>query len=207
VPTIFEEEGIKRRGSAVRREQIAAAAAKLIAELGGEYVTIKNIALEIGLSEAAIYRHFPNKRAIYSYMIGYAEKVLLADLSSEKGRDASVPADTDSWVKRHLSNVVRRRGIFFQVFTEVISMGDEQLNKEAFRAINHYIAHIGQLIRACSYSRYFKRNGDPFSLAFIFYSLLQFLVNTWILSGYSYNLENRFNHIWFKCGIAQQGPK
>jgi len=201
---MFEKGVVKRRGSAVRREQIAVAAAKLIVKLGGEHVTIKNISSEIGISEAAIYRHFTNKRAIYSYMIGYAEKVLLADLSSEKGRDASVTADVDILVKRHLSNVVRRRGIFFQIFTEVISMGDEQLNKEAFRAINHYVAHIGQLIRACYSSCYFKRDCDPFSSACIFYSLLQFLVNTWILSGYSFNLENRFNHIWFKCGIAQQ---
>ena len=72
---------IKREKTRFRQKQIAAAVAKLIVKLGGEHVTIKNIALEIGLSEAAIYRHFLDKRAIYIFLIGYAKKVLSADLA------------------------------------------------------------------------------------------------------------------------------
>jgi len=198
---------IKRKGSVTRRKQIAASAARLIVDLGGEHVTIKNIALGIGLSEAAIYRHFPNKRAIYSFLIEYAGKMLAEDLTYAEKRRARGPVNPDFIVESHLSNVIKRRGIFFQVFTEVISMGDSQLNKEAFNAISNYIACVTRLIEMSATSRYFKRGGDPSSSAFIFYSLLQFLINTWILSGYSFDLKNRFNHVWFKCGITQQDYK
>ena len=166
-------------------------------------MTIKNIALEIGLSEAAIYRHFPNKKAIYSFLIGYAEKILTGDLKHGERRRATEPAIPDFLVERHIANVMKRRGIFFQVFTEVISMGDSQLNREAFNAISNYIACITRIIKRCTASRYFKHRRDPYSSAFIFYSLLQFLINTWTLSGYSFDLKTRFDHIWFKCGIAQ----
>ena len=44
---------ILREKTGFRQKQIAAAAAKLIVKLDGEHVTIKNMALEIGLSEAA----------------------------------------------------------------------------------------------------------------------------------------------------------
>jgi AcrR family transcriptional regulator len=194
---------IKRRKTGFRQKQIAAAAAKLIVKLGGEHVTIKNIALEIDLSEAAIYRHFPDKRAIYSFLIGYAEKVLLADLSYVRRRKSLELADPDFFIRRHLSNVVKRRGIFFLVFTEVISMGDRQLNREAIDGINNYIAYMAQIFESCIASRYFRGDSDPACSAFIFYSLLQFLVNCWTLSGYSFDLESRFDDVWFKCRIAQ----
>lgn len=178
-------------------------AAKLIVKLGGEHVTIKNIALEIGLSEAAIYRHFPNKRAIYSFLVGYAGKVLLADLTSG-GRSKSLePTDPDFLIRRHLANVVKRRGIFFQVFTEVISMGDRQLNREAINAIDNYIARIAQIFSNCTASGYFRGGIDPTCSAFIFYSLLQFFINSWTLDGYSFDLESRFDNVWCKYRMAQ----
>jgi len=105
---------IKREKTGFRQKQISAAAAKLIVKLGGEHVTIKNIALEIGLSEAAIYRHFRDKRAIYSFLIGYAGKVLLADLACVRRRTSWEPTDPEFLVRRHLANVVKRRGIFFR---------------------------------------------------------------------------------------------
>jgi len=195
---------IKREKTGFRQKQIAAAVAKLIVKLGGEHVTIKNIALEIGLSEAAIYRHFRDKRAIYSFLIGYAKKVLSADLAYIRLNKSVELADPEFLVRRHLANVVKRRGIFFQVFTEVISMGDRQLNREAFNAIIYYIDCIAQIFRSRTSSRYFREGTDPACSALIFYSLLQFLVNSWTLSGYSFDLESRFDSVWSSYTLPQQ---
>jgi len=83
-------------------------------------------------------------------------------------------------------------------------MGDRQLNRKAFDAINNYIAYIAQMFRSCDASRYFKEGTDPACSALIFYSLLQFLVKSWTLSGYSFDLESRFDSVWSSYTLPQQ---
>jgi len=51
----------KRKETAVRQKEIISAARKLIVKYGSEHVTVKRMANEIGVSEAAIYRHFKSK--------------------------------------------------------------------------------------------------------------------------------------------------
>ncbi|TSA55059.1 MAG: TetR/AcrR family transcriptional regulator [Dehalococcoidia bacterium] len=194
---------IKRRKKEFRQKQIASAAAKLIVKVGGEHVTIKNLALEIGLSEAAIYRHFPNKSAIYHFLIDYAERILLSDLAYVREDEFVELTDLECLMKRHVANVIKRRGIFFQVFTEVVSMGDRQLNKEALNAIYNYITCVSQIFRINLSSEYFRKDSDPYCSAFVFYSLLQSLVNFWTLSGYSFDLKSRFDNVWSNYRISQ----
>ncbi len=194
---------IKRGKREFRQKQIASAAAKLIVKLGGEHVTIKNLALEIGLSEAAIYRHFPNKRAIYHFLIDYAERILIDDLSYVADAELVESSDLDALMKRHVANVVKRRGIFFQVFTEVVSMGDRQLNKETVNAINNYIDNVSRIFSRHAATECGRKDVDPANSAFIFYALLQCLINFWTLSGYSFNLKGRFNNIWSSYRIYQ----
>jgi len=192
----------RRKKKEFRQKQIASAAAKLIVLLGCEHVTIKNLAMEIGLSEAAIYRHFPKKSAIYHFLINYAEKMLLADLSYAGDDEFIESAALDFLLKRHVANVVKRHGIYFQVFTEVVSMGDKQLDKEAVNAINNYIAYVSRIFSRHTSSKYFREDIDPACSAFVFYSLLQCMVNFWALSGHSFDLKSRFDNAWFNYRIA-----
>jgi len=193
----------EKKKKVFRQAQIAAAAAKLIVKLGGEHVTIKNLALEIGLSEASIYRHFSNKSAIFHFLIGYAERILLSDLAYVRNDELVESPGLDSLMKRHIANVVERRGIYFQVFTEVVSMGDRRLNKEALNAIYNYITYVSQIFRKNPSSEYFRKDSDPDCSAFIFYSLLQSLVNFWTLSDYSFDLKDKFDNVWYNYRISQ----
>ena len=61
-------------------EEIVTAVRKLIIIYGSENVTIKKIAQEIGISEAAIYRHFNSKKDILSFLIDDLEATLIGDI-------------------------------------------------------------------------------------------------------------------------------
>ena len=57
-----------RQNTTVRKKQIMAAARKLIMRSGSEHVTVRNMAKEVGISQAAIYRHFKSKTEILSFL-------------------------------------------------------------------------------------------------------------------------------------------
>ena len=56
-----------------RQEEIVDAALKLIAEQGIQHLTIRNLSTAIGVTEAALYRHFPGKTEIIQAMVSRFE--------------------------------------------------------------------------------------------------------------------------------------
>ncbi|HEY6107222.1 MAG TPA: TetR/AcrR family transcriptional regulator [Anaeromyxobacteraceae bacterium] len=67
-----------RKPAESRRREIAEAALKVIAEQGLARFTSLAIAREVGVSDAALFRHFPTKEAIVLAAIDRVEEVLFA---------------------------------------------------------------------------------------------------------------------------------
>src|SRR5512138_400052 len=80
----------KRENTDVRQQQIIDAAGRLIFKYGSEHLTVKRIAAEVGITEAAIYRHFKSKKSILSFLLSHIERVLLSDISPESAANEPV---------------------------------------------------------------------------------------------------------------------
>ncbi len=59
-----------------RREQILQALALMLEEDSGKRITIAALARQVGVSEAALYRHFPSKARMYEDLIAFIEETL-----------------------------------------------------------------------------------------------------------------------------------
>jgi AcrR family transcriptional regulator len=67
-----------RKPAATRRREIADAALRVVAEHGLQRLTARAIADEVGVCEAALFRHFPTKGAMVLAAIERMEEILLA---------------------------------------------------------------------------------------------------------------------------------
>jgi len=110
-----------RKPAPFRRREIADAALKVIAEQGVARFTAVAIAREVGVSDAALFRHFPTKGAIVLAAIDRVEEILF---------EGFPPPDRDP---------IERLGAFFEQRIEVIRanpgvarlVGSEQLEQAA----------------------------------------------------------------------------
>jgi AcrR family transcriptional regulator len=93
---------VARKPAGSRRREIADAALKVIAEGGLGRFTSLAIAREVGVSDAALFRHFPTKEAIVLAAIDRVEEVLFAGFPPEGG------------------DPIQRLGTFFHQRIEVI---------------------------------------------------------------------------------------
>ncbi|MCC5881243.1 MAG: nucleoid occlusion factor SlmA [Halomonas sp.] len=59
-----------------RREQILQALAQMLEEDSGKRITIAALARQVGVSEAALYRHFPSKARMFEGLISFIEETL-----------------------------------------------------------------------------------------------------------------------------------
>ena len=88
--------GPARLPTGERRDQIAEAALKILAERGGRHFTAQALAAEVGVSDGALFRHFDSLEQVIGAAIDRVEAILFADFP---------PADADP---------LARLGRFFQ---------------------------------------------------------------------------------------------
>ena len=187
----------KRESTEVRQQQIVDAAAVLIFKFGSEHLTVKKIAAEVGISEAAIYRHFKSKKSILSFLLTHIEEALLKDISSENIANEPVTLDIiEKIIRNHFSSIGMRKGISFQVIAEIISLGDKSLNKQASRTINKYIARLKEILTDGVRDGAIRPDIDLEAAATLLFSLIPGLVNIWSLSTATVKLIDTYTSLW-----------
>ena len=187
----------KRKNTEFRQQQIIEAAAKLIFKYGSEHLTVKRIAAQVGISEAAIYRHFTSKKSILSFLLSHIEEVLLRDISAERAGTEPVTLETiEKIIGNHFSAIDLRKGISFQVIAEIISLGDRKLNKQASQAISKYIFRLKELLSDGVRDGAVRKDIDLEASATLLFALIQGLVNIWALSEGSFKLTERYASLW-----------
>jgi len=187
----------KRKNTEFRQHQIIEAAAKLIFKYGSEHLTVKRIAAEVGISEAAIYRHFKSKKSILSFLLTHIEESLLGDISPETTGTEPLTLNTiENIIRNHFSAIGMRKGISFQVVAEVISLGDRKLNKQASQTIDKYISRLKELLTDGVRDGAVRQDIDLEASATLLFALIQGLVNIWSLSDGNFNLIEKYTSLW-----------
>ncbi|MDO8568968.1 MAG: TetR/AcrR family transcriptional regulator, partial [Dehalococcoidales bacterium] len=171
-------------------------ARKVIIKHGSEHVTVRRIAQEVGVSEGAIYRHFKSKRDVLSLLVDDIEKTLMADLNFNCREDSCTLEFLEMVIKNHMSHVVQRKGVSFQVIAEIISLGDKRLNEKVYGVITGYTGRIRELLGEGVKSGVLRPDIDLDAAAVSFFGITQGVVGTWALSQYGFNLEEKYESLW-----------
>ncbi len=180
----------------IRQRQIIAAARRLIVARGAEHVTVRRIAREVGLSEAAIYRHFKSKKDVLRLLLDDVEQDLIDDADME-GRAGEASLDAlHAVLKHHLSAVEQRRGIRFQVIAEIISLGDKSLNRRAMETVERYVGILRQLLSESAAAGRIRSDVDLEAAATLLFCMIEGLVNMWALSNDGFDLIGRYERMW-----------
>ncbi len=198
---------VKRNASKdSRQQQIINAARKLIFKYGSGHLTIRNIAKEVGISEAAIYRHFPSKESIMSLMADHIADNLLGDINKARVAASSRLETLDLTMRNHFSAIERRRGLSFQIIAEIITLGDKKLNKKVSEIIDNYINTLQDLLSQGVISGEIRKDVDLHTAAQLLFGMILGLGNIWTLNNRTFDLDERYEELWklFLCVITTQ---
>ncbi len=187
---------IQRENTLVRQKQIVAAARKVIIKYGSEHVTVRRIAKEVGVSEGAIYRHFKSKKDVLSLLIDDIENTLLPEVELSPLGSPRTGEMLERIIKNHMARVVERKGVSFQVIAEIVSFGDKGLNRKVYGLINKYTGRIRDIFAEAVKAGVIREDIDLEATATLFFGMTQGLVNSWTLSQYSFNLQERYESLW-----------
>jgi AcrR family transcriptional regulator len=184
------------KSTSVRKKQIMDAARKLIMRSGSEHVTVRNMAKEVGISEAAIYRHFKSKAEILSFLADTVADGLLHDIEAAGSVGFTSVEIVNEILRTHLSSIEQRRGLSFLVLAEIISFGDKALNKKVSDSIQIYVERLRLLLADGARAGLVRSDINLQAAALLLFGMIQGLVSIWALNGYKFDLTEKYSELW-----------
>lgn len=178
-----------------RQNEIIEASLAILARQGVKGLTIKNISEKVGFRDAAVYRHFRDKREILRTIAGLFEEKSRATLEAITG--APIPA-------------VERIGMFFRdrcrlfaadrtwtavMFSEEVFKTDPGMSAKTDAIIRTHQRLLVDVIRK-GQARKEVKPGDPGHIFLVVMGSLRLLVTQWLAQECRFDLVREGERLW-----------
>lgn len=177
-----------RKSAADRKTEIVRTAIRLAAETGPDRLTTQQLAEEIGISQPAIFRHFPTKGDIW---LAVGQQITTAlDVSAEGALEpGQSPGDRIcQLVARHLSSIQKNPAIPAILFSRELHAENDQLRQRFADLMANRQAVFASLIAQGIAGGEFRNSVDANDAAGLILALVQGLAMRWSLHNRSFDL-------------------
>ncbi len=137
----------KRPRPGERRVQILQTLAAMLQQPGGERVTTAALAARLGVSEAALYRHFASKAQMFEGLIDFIEQSLMALIRQVQEREAPGPAQAARIVTMVLHFAEKNPGMTRVMTGEALVLENERLQERMNLLFDKIEAVLRQTLR------------------------------------------------------------
>lgn len=137
----------KRPRPGERRVQILQTLAAMLQQPGGERVTTAALASRLGVSEAALYRHFASKAQMFEGLIDFIEQSLMALLRQVQEREAPGSAQAARMVTMVLQFAEKNPGMARVMTGEALVLENERLQERMNLLFDKIEAVLRQTLR------------------------------------------------------------
>ena len=183
-----------------RQLEIIQAATKLIGEKGIQNLTTKNLAMEIGFSEAALYRHFKNKNVIISSIIDYY-KDEIKEVMFDIIQDSTTGIEKLENIIEFLFNRFSKNpAIIMIVFAETSFQNDLKLSEQVHSIMKQKKKVFEQVMLKGQNDESIRNDIQKEQLATIFMGSLRLTVLRWRLSNMNFDLIKEGKVLWSALG-------
>lgn len=159
-----------------RRAVTVEAVIELAATQNPGEITTAAIAKHMRLTQGALFRHFPNKEAIWQAVMAWVAERLLARVDSAMDNAASPLAALEAVFSTHIEFVVAHPGVPRMLFGELQRAEDTAAKRMARTLIKKYTERLARLIEKGKAEAEIDATVDTAAAATLFIGTIQGLV-------------------------------
>ncbi|MDM3870538.1 nucleoid occlusion factor SlmA [Porticoccus sp. W117] len=167
-----------------RRQQILQALARMLESAPGARITTAALAREVGVSEAALYRHFPSKTKMYEGLIDFIEETLFTRIS----RILAEEHNAENRCQRILSLVLtfseRNPGITRILNGDALTGETERLHTRVVQLFDRMETQIKQILREAEVTQGIRTRLPTGSSANLMLALAEGRISQFVRSGF-----------------------
>ncbi len=134
-------------GKTSRRQQILQSLARMLETAPGARITTAALAREVGVSEAALYRHFPSKTKMYEGLIDFIEETLFSRVSRIASDDTDAEARCLRILTLLLTFAERNPGITRILTGDALTGETERLHSRVMQLFDRLETQLRQVLR------------------------------------------------------------
>lgn len=172
-----------------RQIQILNSSMELIADMGIQGFTIKNLSKKIGITEPAIYRHFESKTAILNTILNNF-KDMIGSISSKIENVEGTAIDKISFMFSQLLEVFDKQPTIISVmFSEEIFKNEESLKHNICDIQNLHHANIERILETGQKNENVRSDIDKEILTLMLMGSFRLLVKRWDSKEHNFDLN------------------
>ncbi|MDD9890425.1 MAG: nucleoid occlusion factor SlmA [Gammaproteobacteria bacterium] len=148
-----------------RKDQILQALARMLETSPGERITTAALAKEVGVSEAALYRHFPSKARMFEGLIKFIEETLFLRISRILNEESSAEVRCHKILTLLLTFSAKNPGMTRLLTGDALAGETERLRARIAQFYSRLEAQLKQILREAQIRENLKPTISPAALA------------------------------------------
>lgn len=148
-----------------RKHQILQALARMLETSPGERITTAALAKEVGVSEAALYRHFPSKARMFEGLIKFIEETLFLRVSKILNEESSAEVRCQKILTLLLAFSDKNPGMTRLLTGDALAGETQRLRVRITQFYNRLEAQLKQILREAQIRENLKPAISPSALA------------------------------------------
>ena len=179
-----------------RKDQILQSLATILEESPSGKITTATLAKQVGVSEAALYRHFPSKTKMFAELIEFAEITIFPRLNTITSEETSAGSKCEKICWVILTFAEKNPGISRILAGDALWGENERLRFKVNQLFDRIEVQIKQIIRESRYENEINTAGHPNISADILMSFIEGKIAQFVRSDFSKVPTEDFDLKW-----------
>lgn len=172
-----------RQSAEERKAQIVAEVLRLADEIGPDRLSTTDVARAIGLSQPAIFRHFPTKGALWLAVADDIADRLQSYWAAAEARATGPHARLKALIGAQLTAIAETPALPSILFSRELQVDNPALRDVFRKLLNAFQGHLVAAIRELQATGHLRRDVGPEDVAILLTSLVQGVAIRWTLGA------------------------
>lgn len=168
-----------------RKDQILQALAIMLEAEPDTRITTKGLAEQVGVSEAALYRHFPSKTRMFEGLIEFADQTISSRIGAIEAADGPTLTKVGQTLQFVLLFAERNPGIARLLTGGALSGEHERLHRQVAQVFDRLESRIKQLLRQAEIKEQLRTKMPVGLTANLLVATLRGLILQYVFSGFA----------------------
>lgn len=179
-----------------RREAILQSLITMLEKSPGKPITTARLASEVGVSEAALYRHFPSKARMFEALIDYLEDIVLGGINRILEHEKDTVERVRLSVRLLLDFAATSPGMARIYTGDALSGEHERLSQRVVAIADKVEAQFKQMLRERRLRDGLQNGMDEAILANWVLAFVEGKIVQFVRSGFNRRPTDHFDHFW-----------
>jgi TetR/AcrR family transcriptional regulator len=179
-----------------RKEQILQSLATMLEQNPGGRITTAGLAKQVGVSEAALYRHFPSKTKMYEALIEFIESTIFSRISLILAEESTTEARCTQILTLFLTFSERNPGITRILTGDPLAGESERLRLRVAQFFERFETQLRQILREADIRNESKSRLDVNDAANLMLTVVEGKISQFVRSDFEKNPTTQWPEQW-----------